>query len=193
MKDSVRDRVLNTAVRLFYHQGYLATGINQIIEESSIAKATLYQQFTSKEELCIAYLKVVSRDWFNQINVKIQEAQNHQKLDACFEFLAESSESSNFRGCHFLNIISEVSDSRSPIVAQAKAHKQELRLMFHQLVKELPGNLSVRDDIGDIIYLLFEGAIVESQTQRSTWPIDVARKVVSSLIKPKNTNHDYKK
>src|SRR3990170_8711751 len=46
-----RDRIIDTALRLFYEQGYLATGINQIIAESQVAKATFYSHFSSKENL----------------------------------------------------------------------------------------------------------------------------------------------
>ncbi len=38
---SVRERILQTAMKLFYSQGIKSTGINQIIEESKVAKASL--------------------------------------------------------------------------------------------------------------------------------------------------------
>ena len=52
-----RRKILETASRLFYLQGYNATGINQIIEESGVAKATLYEHYRSKEDLLLAYLE----------------------------------------------------------------------------------------------------------------------------------------
>jgi AcrR family transcriptional regulator len=58
-----RDRIIDTALRLFYEQGYLATGINQIIAESQVAKATFYSHFPSKENLCIAYLQARHVVW----------------------------------------------------------------------------------------------------------------------------------
>ena len=50
-KPSPRERIIRTATRLFYAQGVLSTGINQIIAESDIAKATFYQHFPSKNDL----------------------------------------------------------------------------------------------------------------------------------------------
>ena len=55
-----RKRIIDTASRLFYQQGYTATGINQIIEEADISKASLYQHFKSKEDLLLEYLEIVS-------------------------------------------------------------------------------------------------------------------------------------
>ena len=48
-----RERILDTAARLFYAQGYNSTGINQVIKEANVAKASLYQHFPSKEDLLI--------------------------------------------------------------------------------------------------------------------------------------------
>lgn len=54
---NARERILDTAFDLFYRQGYFQTGINQIIEEAGVAKATFYNNFRSKEELCTEYLR----------------------------------------------------------------------------------------------------------------------------------------
>ena len=55
-ESSVKDRILDTASRLFYDQGYHVTGINQIIDEADIARASLYNHFPSKTDLLLAYL-----------------------------------------------------------------------------------------------------------------------------------------
>jgi len=57
MKHSaVRQTIIETASDLFYHNGYNLTGINEVIQEAGIAKATLYNHFKSKDDLCSAYL-----------------------------------------------------------------------------------------------------------------------------------------
>ncbi len=56
-KGQAQDKVLRTAVRLFYRQGYPNTGVNQIIEESGVAKSTFYQWYPSKDDLAMAYLE----------------------------------------------------------------------------------------------------------------------------------------
>lgn len=55
-KGQAQEKVLRTAVRLFYRQGYPNTGVNQIIEESGVAKSTFYQWYPSKDDLAMAYL-----------------------------------------------------------------------------------------------------------------------------------------
>lgn len=60
-----RTRILNAAARLFYEQGYHITGINQVITEADVAKASFYHHLASKEDLCIAYLNQRHQDWFS--------------------------------------------------------------------------------------------------------------------------------
>ena len=55
-KGNARQRILETAGRLFHENGYCGVGVNQIIEEAGTAKATFYQHFPSKEDLCVTWL-----------------------------------------------------------------------------------------------------------------------------------------
>ena len=50
-KEGVRERILHTAMKLFYVQGIRSTGVNQIITESKVAKASFYKYFPSKDDL----------------------------------------------------------------------------------------------------------------------------------------------
>jgi len=56
---SPAERILDVASDLFYRQGYRATGINEVIKESGVAKATFYNHFPTKDDLCYAYLEGV--------------------------------------------------------------------------------------------------------------------------------------
>jgi AcrR family transcriptional regulator len=58
----VRSRIIDTASRLFYSQGYNSTGINQVIKEANVAKSSLYQYFPSKDDLLVAYLNEASKN-----------------------------------------------------------------------------------------------------------------------------------
>jgi len=53
----IQHRIIETASFLFYKNGYNLTGINEIISEASIAKATFYSHFKPKECICISYLR----------------------------------------------------------------------------------------------------------------------------------------
>lgn len=113
---SPRERILNTAERLFYQQGYQATGVNQIIEESGVAKATFYSHFPAKDELCLAYLEKVREDEEELVRSEIAKRKTPlSRFMAPIEVLEPWLKQTEFRGCAFLNLASEVPDSESPL------------------------------------------------------------------------------
>jgi AcrR family transcriptional regulator len=175
---STRQKILDTAFRLFHKQGYNSTGINQIIQESSVAKGGLYHIFKSKEELCIEYLNMRHDYWFQKLADFTSRARTTKsKAMAAFDFLFQMNIDENFRGCSFLNILSEISMDNKSILTVIQKHKQDLRDYFGQL---LDGQ---KKEIIDHVYLLFESSIIESQLFRSQWPIEKSKKIISTLIK----------
>ena len=66
---TVKEHILQTATRLFHEQGYNLTGINQIIDEADVAKASLYYHFPSKEDLCVAYLQRKNSLWLSGLEL----------------------------------------------------------------------------------------------------------------------------
>src|ERR1700739_942696 len=56
-KPSARERLLAAASELFYAEGVHTVGIDRVIEQAGVAKASLYNTFGSKGELVRAYLE----------------------------------------------------------------------------------------------------------------------------------------
>jgi AcrR family transcriptional regulator len=176
-KVSPKRRILNTALRLFHQQGYNSTGINQIIEESDVAKASMYQIFNSKEELCVEYLAERHDLWFGKLRDWASKARTPKsKIIAAFDFLYQMNLDEDFRGCSFLNILSEISVDERQILQVIQSHKQDLRDYFKTV---LTGE---KQHTVDHIYLLFEGAIIESQLFRNQWPVERSKKIVASIL-----------
>src|ERR1700760_3704164 len=99
----VTDKILDTAERLFFKQGYNITGINQVIEEADIAKASLYKHFESKVDLLIAYLQRFHEHWFARLEADVNSVQDpKQKLLALFEHHRERQVQGGFGGCRFV-------------------------------------------------------------------------------------------
>jgi AcrR family transcriptional regulator len=178
VKVSTRQRILDTASRLFHSQGYNSTGINQIIKESNVAKGGLYHLFKSKEELCIEYLNKRHEFWFGKLNASIAGHETAKsKVIAAFDFIYNMNLEENFRGCSFLNILSEIAADDKDILKVIQNHKQDLRDLFSEI---LTGE---NPDTVDHIYLLFESSIIESQLFRNQWPVMKSKNIVNSLLK----------
>ena len=180
-KMNPKDRILETASRLFFTQGYNTTGINQILDEAKVAKASLYTHYGSKEDLGIAYLKATRQEWFKALHLFIAKKESPtEKILGSFDFLESNLKQNGFKGCRFINLRAEISDDNLEMRKQIAGHKTNLRSFFKTLVSEIIKNKA--DQVADSILLLFEGAIVESKIHRDVWPIKSAKKTAELLL-----------
>ncbi|ETZ21001.1 TetR/AcrR family transcriptional regulator [Pedobacter sp. V48] len=171
-----KQRILETATRLFYKQGYHSTGINQIVAESGVAKSSLYQHFHAKEELAATCLQERHKYWFYELKTFILSANSRKnKVLVLFDFLYYMNEKENYLGCAFINILSETHYVSQKIMSCIMDHKIEVRTLFKDLL--LGTNLHP-----DHLYLLFESAMIESKLYRNQWPVNSAKSIVNSLL-----------
>lgn len=187
---SAKQRIIDKAFELFYRQGYLTTGINQIIAESGVAKNTFYYYFPSKDDLCVSYLQEMDKHWRGEIKAKINTYKKPlEKLFAPLEFLKIWNQNNDFRGCPFLNIVSEVTDPSSNIRKEVIYHKEGFKTIIAELVKDLKNSEEKYKNIDatfvtEAYYLISEGAIVTSQYYRDPKPFLLARKNINKLLNP---------
>lgn len=73
-KIPVKERIIFKALELFYIQGVHNTGINQIIDESGVAKASFYQYFPSKDDLILACIEIYTKQIKEQIGALIERS-----------------------------------------------------------------------------------------------------------------------
>lgn len=103
------ERILDTAFRLFYAHGIRAVGIDRIIAESGVAKATFYKCFSAKEDLVVAYLDEVDEIWSGQLHAAAAAAGEDpaEQLVGMFDALATACRRDGYRGCAFINAAAE--------------------------------------------------------------------------------------
>lgn len=103
-----RERLLETATRLFYAEGIHTVGIDRIIAEAGIAKATFYRHFKAKDDLVVGYL---ASEYTRQRGVLESVGEPGMAgITAIFERLGELACGPGFRGCPFLNAAIEFPD-----------------------------------------------------------------------------------
>jgi len=127
-QSGAKDRILEAADRLFYEQGYHKTGVNQLIDEAQVAKASFYSHFSSKRKLLKAYLKQRHTHWFEDLH-EVVNAYNdpEQKIVGLFEYREKWIKETDYRGCAFININTELPDDDGEITSIVQGHKQDAR------------------------------------------------------------------
>jgi AcrR family transcriptional regulator len=186
MKHSeIKNHIVKTASDLFYNKGYNLTGINEIISEAGIAKATLYNHFKSKEDICVSYLNYKNDTFLIMIKEFISSKEKGKpRVIAILEFLQLFYNDSNFNGCWCINTISELPKENVKIRTEIQNQKNELLDLIKDTISD---NLTEKTEEETIslskqMYLLYESAVAESHLHQNDWPIKSALTLSKKII-----------
>jgi AcrR family transcriptional regulator len=179
--DSARQRILETAMRLFYSEGVRATGIDRIIAESSVAKMSFYRHFPSKSDLVCAFLDERHRRWMAWFDEAVARhaRKRRSKVAAVADALAEWFADPGFRGCAFINTSAELTDHRSREHAIVEAHKADLSARLAALARA--DGLRSAEEFGRLALLIVDGAIVRAQMSEGVAAASQARSLIKAL------------
>ena len=134
----------------------------------------------------MAYLIQYEQQRLHSIQQTLDEyEQPKDQLLALFENLSNWTVGRNLHGCPFLNMVSEFQSPDSPIRQRVTAYKTGLRQRIHALVKAALPESTPEEEVllkANNIYLLYEGAVVDSRVYNDVWPIHSARDCVASLL-----------
>ncbi len=185
-REDTRQIIIDTASDLFYDKGYNLVGINEIIEKSGIAKATLYNHFKSKEDICLAYLDHRDKDLLLSIEAFCAELpKGDKRLIGVLQFLLSFFENDGFNGCWCLRTLAEVPKDNVRVRQKIQENKREFYDFIATLVAQNKVKLSQKkkDKLARNIYLLYEGALAESHLQDEAWPIHDSIVILKTLLK----------
>ncbi|MBB5855670.1 TetR/AcrR family transcriptional regulator [Amycolatopsis umgeniensis] len=122
---SARSKLLATATRLFYAEGIHSVGIDRIVIEAQVTRATLYRHFPGKDDLIVHYLQEADQAIRRQVDAIVAgESPAPETLRAIAESIAEGIRSQGFRGCAFLNAAAEYPDPAHPVHQAVLAHRE---------------------------------------------------------------------
>ena len=183
MKHSlIRQTIVDTASRLFYQNGYNRTGINQIIDEAGIAKATLYSHFRSKDDICVAYLRYRNETFLRDLAAYVADRPAGKgQILAVFDFLVSFFKEGDFNGCWCINTISEIPKDNVKVRAEIRTQKEKFLALLRTLITgDRPEDQKTA--LARRVYLLYEGAIAESHLLGEPWPIHSARELCEQIL-----------
>ncbi len=183
---NTRDHIVSVASDLFYQNGFNLTGINEIIKEADIAKATLYNHFASKDEICIAYLETMHEQFMTDLQAFYTARKSRkQQVLILFDFLKLAFDQETFNGCWCINIHSEIPKEKLDIKALIKRQKSELISFIETVIRSEEKKRSVAESqkLAKQIYLLYEAAVTESHLHQDAWPIQNAKDICKLILK----------
>ncbi|WP_312113264.1 TetR/AcrR family transcriptional regulator [Brevibacillus reuszeri] len=168
-KKSAKDRILQVASDLFYKEGIRAVGIDRVIEESGVAKASFYRNFASKDDLIVNYLEY--REGFTL--ERLEEAEQRHpdspktQLLAMLDDMVERMNQPDFRGCPFMNTVVEFPDINHPGHQKAVESRRELWGNVEEVIRK--GGAQNPEELVAQLRMLCSGAIMVSYVDKSAF------------------------
>jgi AcrR family transcriptional regulator len=173
-KTDMKERILQTADRLFYLQGIRAVGVDTIAAEIGISKRTLYNHFPSKDVLISAYL---ARRF---TKFPPSDKPSLDQILATFDLLERRFAGRNFRGCPFVNAVAELGEDRA-VKKMAVAFKESRRLWFRERLVEL--GVANPDALATQLQLLVDGSIAQDLVRDDPAMARAAKEAAKVLLR----------
>ncbi|WP_304325219.1 TetR/AcrR family transcriptional regulator [Corynebacterium frankenforstense] len=184
-RPSPRERLLASATNLFTTEGIRVIGIDRILREADVAKASLYSLYGSKDALVVAYLENLDKNWREAWAERTKEMTDPEdKILAFFDQCIDDCEKENFRGSHFQNAANEYprpdTDSEKLIVATVMAHRRWCQETLTALLDEKNGYPSASQANQLLIFL--DGGLAGARLLRDAAPLRTARDLARQLL-----------
>lgn len=181
-----RARLLAAAARRFYADGVSATGIDTITAEAGVAKMSLYNNFSSKADLVMAYLDARHEEWLGLYRRRLEGVRDGRGgvlavFDAYADHAAFAYEH-GFRGCGLLNAAAELPaghEGRDVV----RRHKEEVEsLLCGHLGELLPDRPEEAGALAEHLSFLLEGATARAGLEGAGTRLEHARTLAANLL-----------
>jgi len=173
-KPDMKDRILETADRLFYLQGIRAVGVDTIAAEIGISKRTLYNHFPSKDALISAYL---ARRF---VQPRPSEKPPVEQILGTFDSLERRFSAKDFRGCPFVNAVAELGSEDQSVRKIAIAFKESRRLWFRDLLMQI--GVGNAEALATQLAVLVDGCIAQDLVRNDPAMARAAKEAATVLL-----------
>jgi AcrR family transcriptional regulator len=182
LRPGARERIVRAAGDLFYAEGIHAVGVDRVTAAAGVAKATMYQQFRSKDELVAACLQRHAEQWRASVAgpVLALSGSAARRVGAVFERLGKAFAAPGYRGCPFINAAAEYPGPDGPVAAAIAAHRAQVRGLFAELLAGVPA--ARRAALTDQLVLLYDGTMVGAQLDQGPRAARRARAAARQLL-----------
>ena len=188
---TTKDRLICTALDLFYTYGFHAVGLDRIIAEVGVTKTTFYNHFESKDDLIIAAIRLRD-EWEAAAFVRrVHERAGDdpaRQLVAMFDVLDDYFNLPEYQGCLYINACAEFPALHDPVHEAAAKHY----LVSQQHMTKLAEQAGARDPehLGLLLIMLLEGAVAQRFIAGDNSTAAAAREVVVLLLRQRGIDID---
>ncbi|KAA9135967.1 TetR/AcrR family transcriptional regulator [Microbacterium caowuchunii] len=179
MTEDIAEKILDTAERLYYAQGFAAVGMDELRQNAGVSLRRLYSLFPSKSDIVLAVLARKHLRWERELDEHLaHEGDAVERLLAIYDYLFTWFQTDDFRGCGFINAFGELGGQDENVAAAIRAHKASFQRRVAELVADAGGSPALAAQLA----ILAEGAQTTAAIAGDPAAAEDARNAAEILI-----------
>ncbi|WP_050184241.1 TetR/AcrR family transcriptional regulator [Domibacillus robiginosus] len=187
-KPDSREKILQTASRLFQLQGYHATGLNQILKESGAPKGSLYYYFPNgKEELAVEAVRYTSHYIGGIIQENMEKTPDPVKAVQLFiaQTASQFDQPESIQGVPVGLLAAETALISEPLRTACVEAFTKWEALFAQKFIQSGMNKEEASKLGILISSMVGGSVMRSLTEKDKTPLLLLSDIIPRLIQIK--------
>jgi AcrR family transcriptional regulator len=180
---STRDKLIQAGHEIFYREGFLAVGLDRLLNEVGCSKQTFYNHFESKDDLIVAVIDEHHRWWSSELRDRIQRAAGPDargQILAMFDVMDEIIHDPEYHGCIFINAAVEFPQQHHPAHQSARQAKADSLALLTKLSERAGAPDPIR--LAEELDMLIEGALITRQVSPECDACVIARRAAETLM-----------
>jgi TetR/AcrR family transcriptional repressor of nem operon len=175
-----REKILEVGAQAIADKSFNSCGLSEILRRAGVPKGSFYHYFGSKEDFGIALIEKASAEYVELLRPIIGDRRRSplQRLRAVFELSREECMAKGAaRQCLIPKLALETSQLSEPVHAAVKCAYEQWSALLARVVREAQaageiGRKHDPDRLANVLVMLWEGATIRMQIDRSLQPVD---------------------
>jgi len=180
---TIREKLVEAGHALFYREGFLAVGLDRVLNEVGCSKQTFYNHFDSKDDLIVAVIEEHHRWWSSELRDRIERAAGpdaRAQILAIFDVMHEIIHDPEYHGCIFINAAVEFPQPHHPAHKSARQAKADGIALLADLAERASASDPVA--LAHEVDLIIEGALITHQVSPECDTCTIARRAAETLM-----------
>jgi AcrR family transcriptional regulator len=180
---TTREKLIQAGHEIFYREGFLAVGLDRLLNEVGCSKQTFYNHFESKDDLIVAVIDEHHRWWSSELRDRIQRAAGpdaRAQIIAIFDVMYDIIHDPEYHGCIFINAAVEFPQPHHPAHQSARRAKADGLALIVDLAER--AGASDPEALAQEVDMLIEGALITHQVTPECDTCGIARRAAETLM-----------
>lgn len=180
---TTREKLIQAGHEIFYREGFLAVGLDRLLNEVGCSKQTFYNHFESKDDLIVAVIDEHHRWWSSELQDRIQRAAGpdaRSQILAMFDVMEEIMHDPEYHGCIFINAAVEFPQPHHPAHQSARKAKADGLVLLEGLAER--AGAADPTALAQEIDMIIEGALITHQVAPECNVCAIARRATETLL-----------